>query len=295
MSNFAISPAAPVFASLTITNDNRERVTVNPHQLQSCGSAHLMKLLHAVQNERSPSIQVSYENLVALRDAIHFCDGSTPRGPTETWLPVLQTAIYFNFTNLDLDHTIQLVLYSLSKTIHASLLHYVICCKCPYGTKARDCCLQYAVPVCKHNFYQMPSQHITPEVLELIADKDDLCLTSESQLAEAIISADCPHLLQHVRIDTDGQPLSSLPRRTGFAVSCDRKHLEYNGVRVEVDWQGFFFVIHTFLTDGFHHKLPVPLTCVSWRQDQPARLYTQESSHSVILHTLDVPTQLWLY
>ena len=141
----------------------------------------------------------------------------------------------------------------------------------------------------------MPSQHITREVLELIADKDDLCLTSESQLAEAIICADCPHLSQHVRLDTDGEPLSSLPRRTGFSVSCDEKHLEYNGVRVEVDWQGFFFVIHTFLTDGFHHKLAVPLTCVSSRQDQSAQVYTQDSSHSVTVHALDVPTQVWIY
>lgn len=295
MNQYVISPAAPVFATVTITNENGDRVNVNPHQLQTCRSVHLMKLLHAVQNEQSPSIQVNYENLVALQSAIQFCEGCTTRAPTETWLPVLQTAIYFNFTNFDLRHTVQMVLCSLARTIHASLLNHVIFCKCPYGTKARDFCLQYALPVCKHNFHQMPSQHITPEVLELIADKDDLCLTSESQLAEAIVAADCPHLLQHVRLGTDGQPLSSLPLRTGFSVSCETRHLEYNGVHVEVYWQGYFFDIHTFLTDGFQHKIAVPLTCISSSQDHPAQLYTQESSHSITLHALDVPTQVWMY
>ena len=128
MSHFAISLAAPVFASLTITNDNGERVTVNPHQIQICGSAHLMKLLHAVQNERSPSIHVSYENLGALREAIHFCDGYTTRAATETWLPVLQTAIYFNFTNFDFEshHKNGLVLLVTDDSCQSSPLCHLL-------------------------------------------------------------------------------------------------------------------------------------------------------------------------
>lgn len=296
MEKYAISPAAPLFATLTLTNDEGHQVKVNPHQLQICGSAHLNKLIHAVQHEDSACIKVKYVDLEALRDAVHYCDLYTASSSLENMLSVMQSAIYFNFTNLDVSHTLQSVLHHLSRKIHASLLHYVICCKSPYGLSAYDFGLKYALPVCKHNFYQMPSQHMTAEVLTMIADQDDLCLASESQLAEAMVSAECTHLLKHVRLDTNRQPLSSLPSRTGFSVSAATKIVQYNGLHVEVDWQGFFFVIETYLTNGFGRYRATECTCVcSSRQDKPAHIYREQSSHSIAIHALVDPIRIWMF
>ena len=216
MDKYAISPAAPLFATLTVTNDKGDNVKVNPRQLQICGSSHLNQLLHEVKDKENARVRVKYDDLQALRDAVHYGDLCTASSTLETMLSVLQSSIYFNFTNLDASHTIRSVLWNLSKVIHASLLYHVICCKTPFGLEARNFCLKYALPVCKHNFYQMPPDHMTTEVLTMIADQDDLCLTSESQLADAIsvcrmhtfvegisgwIQIDSQFLLCHLELD----------------------------------------------------------------------------------------------
>ncbi len=152
MQSLNIESTASVFATLTLSNDNGDEVKVNPTHMQNCRSAYLIQQLQAVQNEDYPRIKVNYDNMVALRDAIHSCAINTRGASPEDLLPMLQTAIFFNFTNFEVSHTLQQTLYTLSKTIHASLLHHVICCKSPHGTNARDFCLRYALPVCKHNF-----------------------------------------------------------------------------------------------------------------------------------------------
>lgn len=275
MDQYNMNPYDPVFTSVNLVCRSAV-VHVSPDSILTSGSSYLKETLWTVRKSIRPSISIEYNDLVALKNILHY--HAKTEWTEQELLSALQAAIWFDF---GCSETLLRLLFPL---LPGKVLSHVLLFPALREDRAKQRCVNLAKSLMKYNFYKIPIDSIEGAGLEDIVDADDLCIESEIQLSR-VLQVHRPDLLHAVRED------QQLLSRHGFVVLPGFSEYVYNGVHVQTHSHDRIIEVECLLKSQYGNA-PLDVCCIVESSSYTLHPQGPCSQFSLIS---DVPTpRIWL-